>query len=245
MSTMVQRSLNLVLALALGSLVVAGCTLASENPESGYGTDASGNETYKGHNVSKYHPRRASSEEPETPKSGGGEVCPLPPTAEKDVLQKYKVGDVFPDFVLKDVVSGKEVKRSEHGKGHYQMILMWASWCPYCRTAQEKSAKPIFEELNKDGKTRLDVIGVGVNFLDDTPAAQKTFIQSNRIPWTCVFDQDAQVKDGIGSDFIPAVILLDESGKIVTYGYYMDDYARKLNNYLRDACEFKDKNPGK
>jgi len=229
--------------LAMSLLAVAsGCTL---NDSSGgpYEKDASGKDTYKGEDVSKYHPKREGGGEDTSPPSP--DVCPLPPAAEKDALDTLKVGDKFPEFTLKDVCTGKDVKRSEQAKGLYQLIIVWASWCPVCRSEAKSSVKPLYDELGQGNTAKIAILAVGVNYIGDTAEAQRTFVESNKYGWTCVFDANAEVKEAIGSNYIPTAVLVDESGKIVTYGYYSEGYAKKLNSYLRAACEFKEKHPDK
>ncbi|CAG0929946.1 partial Thiol-disulfide oxidoreductase ResA, partial [Planctomycetaceae bacterium] len=158
-----------------------------------------------------------------------------------------------PDFTLKNVSDGGDVTRSKHGwlkktdtRGHYQLLFIWASWCPYCQNASSKLLKPLYDELGGD-KSKVDIIAVGIDLLGDTADGQKAYLNSNGFKWTGVFDKDGTVRNAAGANFIPTAILLDDTGKIVTYGYYEVDrpYTIRLNQFLREACEFKEKNPGK
>ena len=239
------KSLALTLAATLvAALAINGCTVLDRSGGPEYDRDPEGRETYKGEDVSKFHKKKEGGGEDT---SGGKDHagCPLPPAAEKDVLNNLKVGDAFPDFTLKNVSDGSDVSRAKHAKGHYQLLFVWASWCPYCQNASSKLLKPLYDDLGT--KSNVDIIAVGIDLLGDTADGQKAYLNSNGFKWTGVFDQDGKVRNLAGANFIPTAILLDDTGKIVTYGYYEVDrpYTNRLNQFLREACEFKEKNPGK
>lgn len=237
--------------LALGAafvvtLGISACTPLDKSGGVDYDRDPEGREMYKGEDVSKFHKKKEGGGEDTQPEKHDPGVCPLPPSAEKDVLNNLKVGDAFPDFTLRSVTDGSDVSRAKHAKGHYQLLLVWASWCPYCQNASSKLLKPLYDDLGGD-KGKVDIIAVGIDLLGDTADGQKAYLNSNGFKWTGVFDKDGTVRNAAGANFIPTAILLDDAGKIVTYGYYEVDrpYTIRLNKFLRDACEFKEKNPGK
>jgi thiol-disulfide isomerase/thioredoxin len=240
------RSLSLALGAALVvTFGISACTPLDKSGGVDYDRNPEGKEMYKGEDVSKFHKKKEGGGEDTNPgKDHAG--CPLPPSAENDVLTNIKVGDSFPDFNLKSVTDGSDVSRARHARGHYQLLLVWASWCPYCQKASSQLLKPLFEDLGGD-KGKVDIIAVGIDLLGDTPEGQKAYLNSNGFKWTGVFDKDGVVRNAAGASFIPTAILLDEQGKVVTYGYYEVDrpYTNRLNQFLRDACEFKDKHPGK
>lgn len=240
------NSWRLGFGVLLGTvLAVSACTPLDKSGGVDYDRDPEGREMYKGEDVSKFHKKKETGAK-ETGVEKDHEGCPLPPQAEMDVLTNVKVGDPFLDFTLKSVTDGSDVSRSKHAKGHYQLLFIWASWCPYCQSASSKLLKPLFDELG-GSKANIDVIAVGIDLLGDTPDGQKAYLNSNGFRWTGVFDKDGVVRNAAGANFIPTAILLDEQGKVVTYGYYEVDrpYTIRLNKFLREACEFKEKHPGK
>ncbi len=239
------RSLLSVCAVALlGVAAISACTPLDKSGGVDYERDEEGRELHNGEDVSRFHKKKeGGGEDTSVGKDHAG--CPLPPSAEKDVLNNLKVGDAFPDFTLKSVSDGSDVSRAKHAKGHYQLLFVWASWCPYCQNASSKLLKPLYDELGANAN--VDIIAVGIDLLGDTADGQKAYLNSNGFKWTGVFDKDGTVRNAAGANFIPTAILLDEQGKIITYGYYEVDrpYTNRLNQFLRDACEFKEKNPGK
>lgn len=169
---------------------------------------------------------------------GGEEVCYLPPAAETDILTKLKVGQAAPAWALKDVRTGKEIKLSDF-KGKRVLLKFWASWCPQCKRVGEERMKPIQQMLEENKRDDFLFIAVGTNFTDDTAASQRAELEVRGHNWLAVYDPDQVAVRAYGVDGIPAVILIDGAGKVVTFGLYKREFGDELDRYLRQECGAK------
>lgn len=84
--------------------------------------------------------------------------------------------------------------------------------------------------------SRLAIIAVGLNFNNDTQEAQKSFMESKQYEWNSGFDAGGSLAQKAGIVGVPTAIVVDPQGKIVTFGHYRDDWAKRLDQFLRQAC---------
>lgn len=126
---------------------------------------------------------------------------------------------------LKQHVDGQPVEASagrvidvsklewEPYEGKVVLIEFWATWCGPCR-AEMPNIKRMYEVWHDQG---FEVIGVNLD-LDDETAAD--FIERHGIPWTNVRTAGDPRNHPLIKKFrvneLPALILLDREGRIVT-----------------------------
>lgn len=114
-----------------------------------------------------------------------------------------------PDFTL-PTLEGKNYQLSKNlGKGPI-LINFWATWCIPCREEMKK-LKEIYQTYEKDG---LQILSVSI---DDpkTVSKVKSFINTNRYPFTVLLDTNNEVFQLYKGTNPPLSLLLDQNGKIV------------------------------
>jgi peroxiredoxin len=114
-----------------------------------------------------------------------------------------------PDFNLPDM-NGKNYQLSENlGKGPI-LINFWATWCIPCREEMKK-LKKIYQTYEKDG---LQILSISI---DDPKTVNKvkSFIKTNRYPFTVLLDTNNEVFQMYKGTNPPLSILMDKTGSIV------------------------------
>jgi thiol-disulfide isomerase/thioredoxin len=122
-------------------------------------------------------------------------------------------------------------------KGKVVLVDFWATWCGPC-VAELPNVKDNYEKYHDRG---FEVLGIS---LDDDRQAVERFVDARDIPWPTLFSDDPKrtgwehpmaVQYGIMS--IPAPILLNQQGKVVT----LDAYGERLGELLEELLPEKEK----
>ncbi len=138
-------------------------------------------------------------------------------------------GGKYVNFELKDI-NGKETLFSsivENNK--YTLLDFWASWCTPCRKAMPE-IKGIYEKYGKKG---LAVVGLS---LDTDGEAWKKAVADLGMTWTQLCNPDGgsnQVAQAYGVEFIPTVLIIDKSGKIVSRGLTGEALVAKIEELMK------------
>ena len=130
----------------------------------------------------------------------------------------YKVSEVDSDVKKNELVdfkwneNGKEMKLSDY-KGKVILLNFWATWCPPCRKELPDLSTISTELKDKDFK----MIGVSV---DDNQEVLNTFLQSNKLSYTIVFEPEQLVTKymsaaGQNQNVVPQTYIIDKNGKVV------------------------------
>lgn len=132
-----------------------------------------------------------------------------------------RTGDVAPLFTQADT-SGRPVSL-ESFKGRVVMIDFWATWCGPCI-----AALPAMKSLWQDYRDRnFALISVSLDYNLDT---WRRFVQENRLDWVHTSDGryfNNAVAALYGVDAIPAVYLIDRSGRIRAIRAFVDASVRR------------------
>jgi thiol-disulfide isomerase/thioredoxin len=111
-------------------------------------------------------------------------------------------------------VDGDEFDWAQY-RGKVVLVDFWATWCGPC-IAELPNVKETYEKHHEHG---FDVVGIS---LDDDADELKAFIEKREIPWTNLFGTEEArgwehpMARRYGIDAIPATILVDREGKVVT-----------------------------
>jgi thiol-disulfide isomerase/thioredoxin len=123
-----------------------------------------------------------------------------------------------PDFELKDVVSGSNVKLSSFKGQKPVLVYFWATWCPSCL-----KAKPNVIELRKKvPESDLSILGIDVGGADSLERV-KRFQEANPVAWPILFDKDGSVSRTYRVQGIPLFVLVNKAGNITYMGYTPPD----------------------
>ncbi|MBQ5662844.1 MAG: AhpC/TSA family protein [Bacteroidaceae bacterium] len=138
-------------------------------------------------------------------------------------------GGKYINFELKDI-NGKETLFSTIvEKNKYTVLDFWASWCTPCRKAMPE-IKKIYEKYGNKG---LAVVSLS---LDTDGEAWKKAVADLEMTWTQLCNPDGgsnQVGKAYGIEFIPTVLIIDKSGKIISRGLKGEALAAKIEELMK------------
>ncbi len=115
---------------------------------------------------------------------------------------------LIPDTLLNQ--DGKEVS-SQLLKGKYVGLYFSASWCGPCR-----SFTPELIRFRNQHTEKFEVVLVGG---DGTPQDQAKYVKKYKMPWFSMINQSDAAKQASKSlevMYIPYLVILDPSGKVVS-----------------------------
>jgi thiol-disulfide isomerase/thioredoxin len=117
-------------------------------------------------------------------------------------------GSVAPDFALKNLADGKEVRLSSL-RGKAVLVNFWATWCEPCKIEMPS----LVDMQKKYGPQGLQIVGVAMDDADDKEIS--TFAHKMGVNYM-VLRGTEKVGDLYGGiDRLPMTYYLDRSGKVV------------------------------
>jgi peroxiredoxin len=119
-----------------------------------------------------------------------------------------------PDFSLK-TLSGKTFKLSGQ-KGKPVLLIFVTTWCPSCRS-EIPHYKNIYETYGRRG---LEVTMIDIQ---EPGATVSRFASRNQIPFGILLDERGDVAGAYGIVGVPAMVLIDKDGKIISQDYMSID----------------------
>jgi thiol-disulfide isomerase/thioredoxin len=142
---------------------------------------------------------------PDVTKDGGAKKDADAPPPEFPEPQK---GSVAPDFSLKSLPDGKEVRLSSL-RGKAVLVNFWATWCEPC-----KIEMPSLVDLQKKyGPQGLQIVGVAMDDADDKEIS--TFAHKMGVNYMVLRGTEKVGEIYGGVDHLPMTYYLDRSGKVV------------------------------
>jgi peroxiredoxin len=129
------------------------------------------------------------------------------------------------------LVDGAPLNWSSY-RGRVVLVDFWATWCGPC-IGELPNVKKNYELYHDRG---FDVLGIS---LDSDKDALVKFIADNKLPWACLYSDDAEnngwkhpMAVHYGINAIPAVLLLDKEGKVVEMNARGDKLGEALERLL-------------
>jgi peroxiredoxin len=119
-----------------------------------------------------------------------------------------------PDFILKDL-AGEDFKLSA-AKGKPVLLIFLTTWCPTCR-----SEIPHYKDIyGTYGKRGLEVVGIDI---EEPKNRVSQFAAKNQIPYRTLLDEKGLVAGAYDITGIPAMVLINKDGKVLTRKYFAID----------------------
>lgn len=149
----------------------------------------------------------------------------------KKIQDELAPGKPFPDFQETDL-NGAPLSISKF-KGKVVLVDFWATWCGPC-IAELPNVKECYNKYHDKG---FDVVGIS---LDQGRDVLEKFIEKEKLPWTQLFEDDVHKGEGwshpmvryYGINAIPAAILLDKEGKVVSMAARGEDLPKLVEKLL-------------
>jgi peroxiredoxin len=140
---------------------------------------------------------------------------------------ELELGTIAPDFTLRDVVSGKTVKRDDLRGQKALLVMFICTHCPYVKHIEKGLASL---GMDYDGEP-VSIVAISsndaVNFPDDNPAGLRRQAQTLGFRFPYLFDDTQAVAKAYRAACTPDFFLFDGDFKLVYRGEF--DRSRPSN----------------
>ncbi|MGO9435678.1 MAG: thioredoxin family protein [Terracidiphilus sp.] len=133
---------------------------------------------------------------------------------------ELELGTMAPDFALRDVVSGKTVKRDDLRGQKALLVMFICTHCPYVKHIEKGLAAL---GMDYDGEP-VSIVAISsndaVNFPDDAPAGLKRQAQTLGFRFPYLYDETQAVANTYRAACTPDFFLFDGDFKLVYRGEF-------------------------
>jgi peroxiredoxin/TolA-binding protein len=113
------------------------------------------------------------------------------------------------------------------------LIQYWATWCEPCKADMET----IKDALAKFGKDGFTVVSIS---LDSKKEDVTAYLKKHSLPWTHIYEPgglDSRLADELGIQTLPAMLLIDQEGKVVNRAINAAEIDREVKALLPQTAD--------
>jgi peroxiredoxin len=138
-----------------------------------------------------------------------------------------ELGTVAPDFALRDVVTGKTVRRDDYRGQKGLLVMFICTHCPYVKHIEKG-----LSQLGADYEGKLGIVAISSNdaehYPDDNPAGLKRQAQTFDFKFPYLYDESQEIARAFKAACTPDLYLFDGDFKLVYRGQF--DGSRPSNS---------------
>lgn len=135
-------------------------------------------------------------------------------------------------------LEGKTWSLSEQ-RGKIVVLNVWGTWCPPCRKEAPVLAEAARQLQADDSEGPEDVVFMGINTRDSSPAQGLAFERNFTMPYPSLFDPDGRTllafRGTISPNAIPSTLVIDRDGKVAASVLGEITSARTLVGLVEDV----------
>jgi peroxiredoxin len=134
-----------------------------------------------------------------------------------DTAMRLKIGEKAPDFRLKNVMTGKEVRLSEYSGKNVVMLEFWATWCEICKREMPNLVR-LNDQWAPKGFVLLSIVLPSGNVNEI-----KRIVEEKKLNYSVLIDADLKVATklyGLAGP-IPLKVVIDHKG-VIRYSHVGD-----------------------
>ncbi|MFO0613805.1 MAG: TlpA disulfide reductase family protein [Polyangiaceae bacterium] len=129
--------------------------------------------------------------------------------------------DALPDIAVEGL-DGKVASLRDLVKGKVAVLDLWATWCGACH---EVTARTV--ELARSSADDAGLVVLGIDQGEDRSTVAG-YIDGSNIPYPIYIDHEFELADGVGSDRLPTIIVVDAQGNVRTVAHQLDGHILDL-----------------
>lgn len=138
------------------------------------------------------------------------------------------LGKEAPEVKLPLLGSDKELNLADHRDKQYVVLDFWTTWCPWCRKSTEHFVKRM--EQYKDQKVAFYMVSIG-----EMPEVVQEYMEKNDLKVNMALDSERNLADRYWVDYIPHIVVIDPSGKVVKVAVGEDKIGPAIDEALEEA----------